>query len=94
MTGKILFSVLAFVVIALLLLSMRQARIVHVNRMNRAWNTLQQERLQWQRVQLELAAASRPSMYRPLTNDDWSAAVDQMELNALSLDALGPRIHD
>ena len=94
MTRKVLFSVVAFVVIALLLLSLRQARIAQVNRMNRAWNALQQEKLHWQRVRLELAAASQPGMNRPgIDDEDWSAAVDQMELDALMLD-MGPTEHN
>lgn len=77
MTKKVLLCVASLVAIALALLSMRQARIVQVNRMNLTWQMLQQEQVQWQRLRLQLAAAARPATVHPEAGDNWSAALDQ-----------------
>jgi hypothetical protein len=77
MTKKLLLCVAVLVAIALALLSLRQARIVQVNRMNLAWQMLQQERVQWQRLRLQLAAEARPATVHPEVGDSWSAALDQ-----------------
>ena len=77
MIKKLLLCVAVLVAIALALLSLRQARIVQVNRMNLAWQMLQQEQVEWQRLRLKLAAAARPATVRPEAGDNWSAALDQ-----------------
>ncbi|MCH2138655.1 MAG: hypothetical protein MK074_06355 [Phycisphaerales bacterium] len=76
MKQKLLVSVCVLVLIALTLLSFRQARIMQVNRMNRAWNTLQHEREQWQQLRLKLATAGRPDVARPAGADEWSSATE------------------
>jgi hypothetical protein len=68
---------------AMSLLSLRQARIVQVNRMNHVWTELQAQKLVWQRLRVDIAAAARPE--RLLLDEDstsWSAAVDhQLNVN-------------
>ena len=76
MTRKILLSVTALIIIAMTLLSLRQARIVQVNRMSVALKMLQQEQIHWQRLRLQLAAAARPGMVRPDADEEWAAATD------------------
>ncbi|MCH2137092.1 MAG: hypothetical protein MK101_11025 [Phycisphaerales bacterium] len=78
MKQKLLLSVIALSAMALALLSLRQTRVVEVNRMNRTWRLLQHEQDAWQRLRLDIAAAARPQLLRPEDEEDaWSAAVDQ-----------------
>ncbi len=78
MTRKVFATIAAIIAIALTLLSLRQARIVQVNRMNTAWRTLEHEDTRWRALRLELAAAARPGMTRPEAQDDaWAAMVER-----------------
>jgi len=77
MTLKVLVCLVALAATAMLLLSLRQARIVQVNRMNQVWTELQAERLAWQRLRLAIAAAAGPEHLQPGdAAADWSAALD------------------
>ena len=83
MTCKVLVCLVVLAATAMSLLSLRQARIVQVNRMNHVWTQLQAQQLVWQRLRVDIAAAARPE--RLLLDEDsisWSAAVDhQLNVN-------------
>lgn len=79
---KILVCVLSMSVIALALLALRQARIVQVNRMNRAWRALQYEQDAWDRLRLDIAQAARPELLRPDDRTEhWTAALDRLGIH-------------
>ena len=77
MTLKVLACLVALAATAMMLLSLRQARIVQVNRMNQVWTQLQAEQLAWKRLRLAISSAARPERFRQDgETGKWSPAIE------------------